>query len=700
MSSLRDRFLELINFELAWDKVATNHGCAGVDGETIVDFGHRKATALSGLQQAVKTGKYQPMPLRQLFIPKKTGGWRELGIPTVRDRIVQQALLQVMHPVMEAEFDPASFAYRPGRSHLMAVERVAYWRSRGYDWVLDADIVKYFNNIQHSRLLLEVKERIDQPWLLTLLEGWITAGTLTKEGILLPICGVPQGAVISPLLANVYLDDFDQLLTAQGWKLVRYADDFVVMARSRQRLLAGQETVAQLLLSMNLQLHPDKTRVTSFDQGFRFLGHAFAGDVVVPLSPVSARDRVPKGAKPSTDIKLVYSDPVSASSSAMQQALVTALKQAQQPIPPPLFVVLGYRVRTDGSVEIDSKELEWRNGMSSLYVVEQGTYLQKEQERFVLKAPRDQPLEIPIREVERILVFGNVQLSTAVISSCLQLQIPVIFLSQMGEYKGHLWSAEITDLVVEGRQFERQQDQSFCVATARAIVYGKLWNSKIFLLRQNRKRQLPAVAAALERLVQAMETVGDAQRMLTLDQVRGYEGTGAMQYFQSFKPLITNPGFDWLGRNFHPPMDPVNSLLSFGYTLLFNNVFSLLLAEGLNPYLGNLHGAERQKAYLAFDLMEEFRSPIVDALVMRLINQKIIRPTDFGWPQKNQGVYLTDSARRIFLKKFEQRITEKIAHPDVKESVTYRRVIQLQIQRYKRALLGTHRYEAFRRVNK
>ena len=116
--------------------------------------------------------------------------------------------------------------------------------------------------------------------------------------------------------------------------------------------------------------------------------------------------------------------------------------------------------------------------------------------------------------------------------------------------------------------------------------------------------------------------------------------------------MITHPDFDWQGRNFHPPLDPVNSLLSFGYTLLFNNVFSLLLAEGLNPYLGHLHGAERQKAYLAFDLMEEFRSPIVDALVMRLVNQKTVRPSDFTWPQEHGGVYLSGPARRIFLRRF------------------------------------------------
>ncbi|MBW4582850.1 MAG: CRISPR-associated endonuclease Cas1 [Tildeniella nuda ZEHNDER 1965/U140] len=125
---------------------------------------------------------------------------------------------------------------------------------------------------------------------------------------------------------------------------------------------------------------------------------------------------------------------------------------------------------------------------------------------------------------------------------------------------------------------------------------------------------------------------------------------------------------------------------------------SLSLAEGLNPYLGNLHGAERPKAYLAFDLMEEFRSPIVDTLVMKLVNQKMLRPTDFTWPTETGGVYLAEPARRLFLKQFEERISLKLAHPDVKEQVSYRRAIQLQIQRYTKAVLGNVPYETFERV--
>ncbi|NEP20315.1 MAG: CRISPR-associated endonuclease Cas1, partial [Leptolyngbya sp. SIO4C1] len=280
----------------------------------------------------------------------------------------------------------------------------------------------------------------------------------------------------------------------------------------------------------------------------------------------------------------------------------------------------------------------------------------------------------------------------------LQLSIPVIFLSQLGEYKGHLWSAESPDLVVETAQFKRQAEVPFQLAMARAVVRGKLVNSKQLLLRLRREDAAPEVIGAIARLsdiIKALDTLADS---LTLEQIRGYEGFGAAQYFAALNQLIRNPGFSLPKRAFHPPPDPMNSLLSFGYTLLFNNVFSLLITEGLNPYLGNLHGAERPKAYLAFDLMEEFRSPIVDTLVMKLVNQKAIRPTDFTWPTDKGGVYLTGSARRLFLKRFEERMGETASHPDVKSPVSYRRIIQLQVQRYVKSLLGDRPYEAFRRI--
>ena len=700
---LRQRFLAMENFELAWDKVASNAGCAGVDGETVKAFGYRKQRALPQLRRAVATGRYRPLPLRQLFIPKQGNEWRELGVPAVRDRIVQQALLQVLHPLMEEEFEPSSFAYRPGRSHLKAVRQVAKWRDSGYDWVLEADIVKYFNNIQHDRLVDEVRERLNAPWVLALVKAWVEAGVLTKGGIVLPQKGVPQGAVISPLLANIYLDDFDYRLTSLGHKLVRFADDFVLLARSRQRLLAGKAEVSRLLGEAHLLLHPEKTRVTRFDKGFRFLGHGFAGDLVVPLKRGRKRANKRKQQKASAadELRLVHAEQ-SQGPTAMQRAMLAALKEQHAPIPPPLYVVLGYKVRPvlkpGKRIEIEAKAPVWRSGMSSLYVMQQGTYLHKQQGRFVVRPPKGESVEIPIREVERILLFGSVQVSTAAMSTCTERHIPVMLLSQLGDYKGHLWSAELPDLVVEIAQFERRQDQAFKLAMARAMVRGKLTNSKQLLLRLRRKESHPAVLGAILRLSDTVEAIASQADALTLDQIRGYEGFGAAQYFLALNHLIRNPGFSLPKRAFHPPPDPMNSLLSFGYTLLFNNVFSLLITEGLNPYLGNLHGAERTKPYLAFDLIEEFRSPVVDTLVMKLVNQKEVRPTDFTWPTDKGGVYLTGAARRVFLKRFEERMGTKASHPDIKGKVSYRRIIQLQVKRYVRSLLNGQPYKAFRRI--
>lgn len=334
--------------------------------------------------------------------------------------------------------------------------------------------------------------------------------------------------------------------------------------------------------------------------------------------------------------------------------------------------------------------------MSLLYLTQQGTRLHKDQGRFVVSNAAPTPVEVLIRETEQVFVFGNVQLTTAAIASCLSNQIPVMFLSQTGSYRGHLWSAEGNDHRVEQIQFQRLESLEFQLQMAKAIAWGKLWNSKQLLLKHNRRRGLAEVEAAIagiNRDLQAIETVSD-----DLNVLRGYEGSAAARYFPAFGQLITIPTFGFTQRRRRPPTDPVNSLLSFGYSLLFNNVFALLRAEGLNPYLGNLHRSDRREAQLAFDLMEEMRSPIVDTLVLSLINQQVMQPDDFQPPNDQGGVYLTDAARRRFIQAFEKRIMQLVSHDDATEPIPYRQVIQFQIRRYKQSLLQDVPYKCFRRA--
>lgn len=224
---------------------------------------------------------------------------------------------------------------------------------------------------------------------------------------------------------------------------------------------------------------------------------------------------------------------------------------------------------------------------------------------------------------------------------------------------------------------------------------GKLQNSKRLLLRLNRKRRIDQVAEAIGGINVDLRSL---ERVHTVDQLRGYEGSSAARYFPALGRLIQGEGFELVRRSRRPPTDPINALLSFGYTLLYNNVLSLILVEGLNPYLGNLHRSERKETHLAFDLMEAFRSPIVDSLVLRLVNQGIIRPDDFQPSAKNGGIYLSDGARRQFLQQFERRISEVTAYPGSSEPIEYRRAIQRQVQDYKRSLPSGLPYEPFLRA--
>lgn len=296
-TSLVAEFLSMENFRQAWEKVAANQGAAGIDAETIDDFRQNLQTNLLQLRESVANSTYQAHPCKQVLIPKNQGSWRELKIPAVRDRIVQQALLNVLAPVWESKFSCCSFAYRPNLSYLDAVEAVARWRDLGYGWVLDADIAQYFDNIDHQRLLREIRKEIDNPGILCLIKSWMAVGLLTHDGVIRTEKGIPQGAVISPILANIYLNEFDHFFSNFPLKLVRYADDFVVLARTKDQIVRAYSEVERLLNSIGLALHPDKTQITNFDRGFRFLGHGFLESAIFPLE--SPKNLGKSGAKES-----------------------------------------------------------------------------------------------------------------------------------------------------------------------------------------------------------------------------------------------------------------------------------------------------------------------------------------------------------------------------------------------------------------
>lgn len=282
--ALYDRVCRSDVLREAWRRVKGNRGAAGVDAQTLAEVEAYGVERLLGeLQCALRGGSYRPAPVRRVTIPKSDGGRRPLGIPTVRDRVVQQATRLVLEPIFEADFLAVSFGFRPRRSATDAAERIRVAFPRGNAWVAEADIRDYFGSIDQQKLLELVAGRVSDRRVLKLLGQWLRAGVMDDGRFSETVSGTPQGGVISPLLSNIYLHAFDRAFSVRGiGELVRYADDFVVLCRSEGEANAALGAAGEILAGLGLELHPDKTKVVDLREGregFDFLGWHFRARV-------------------------------------------------------------------------------------------------------------------------------------------------------------------------------------------------------------------------------------------------------------------------------------------------------------------------------------------------------------------------------------------------------------------------------------
>ena len=275
--SLIDKLQSETTLRAAFAQVEANRGAAGVDHVSVEHYAKEVDANLRRLSEELRTGSYLPQQIRRHYIPKPgSGEMRPLGIPTVRDRVVQTALRMVMEPIFERDFAAHSYGFRPNRGCKDALRRVQELLNTGYVHIVDADLKSYFDTIPKDRLTALIDRKVSDGRIMTLIASFLEQGVLDGEQEWTPEQGTPQGAVVSPLLSNIYLDPLDHLMAARGFEMVRYADDFVVMCRSQEDATAALAVVQQWTVSAGLTLHPTKTRlVDERDGGFDFLGYHF-----------------------------------------------------------------------------------------------------------------------------------------------------------------------------------------------------------------------------------------------------------------------------------------------------------------------------------------------------------------------------------------------------------------------------------------
>jgi CRISPR-associated endonuclease Cas1 len=613
---------------------------------------------LLGLAESLQQQRYVPHPALGFW---RRQGQRQaarlIGIATVKDRIVQRYLLQQITPLLEEAFSPCSFAYRSDRSVFKAVDYLLALGEGSSAWVLQTDIHHFFDQLAWPILLTALEQLPLKPHIRHSLQQQICTDIVLGGRRIARSKGVIQGSTLSGALANLYLNSFDQHCLAEGIRLVRYGDDLAAVCATETEAYQTLTHIEHRLKGLYLGLNPHKTIITPPDGPLIFLGHHIqAGQVLGTVKdwrPYRPQRRGTAVANPRP-----------------QRPKLCDLNQTRPilPLANPLH--------------------SWSDAMTTLYITDQGAMLRVQDNQFQVYHHQELQLAIPASRVSHIILFGCCNLSHAAARLALWRKIPVVFLSQKGNYFGRLETAGQAEVDSLTQQVLKSQDGAFCQAMAATLVRGKLHNSRKVLQRLNYRHHQPIAANAIEELERLMARLeGAISPDSSLEVLRGYEGQGAKLYFAGLGSLFSGP-FQFEKRTLRPPKDPINSLLSLGYTLLHQNMYSLVLAAGLHSHFGHLHTPRKGHPALVMDLIEEFRSPIVDSLVAYLINSKIFSEDDFTPPGDRDGVYLFPHGLKRFIKHWEDRMQMETTHPHTGFKVTYRRCLELQVREYTACLMG------------
>jgi len=645
-----------------WERVRDNDGGPGVDGVTVEAYDAHAATLLPELLAQAQRGEYLPLPLRKIVVEKQpgTGLGRTLLVPCVRDRILQTAMARLLSRSFEEEFLEISYAYRAGRGVDRAVARILQLRDRGWTDVVDADITSYFDEISHK--LMQERLRGDpavDPATLDILKSWIKAEVWDGHRLTPLRRGIPQGSPISPLMANYFLTPLDEALAAGGHKLIRYADDFLILCKSREGAEGALAATAGVLRGLGLRLNMSKTRLTSFAEGFRFLGVRFAGqEAMIPWKPHRKQGRV---------LFIARAMPPRALREYRKVHGVRPAGPAGPERPPGAGA--GKVTTRAGAAEVD---------MPYLYVTLQGAILRKSGDRFLLEHDGEIVMDLPYHRLEHILVFGNVQITSQAMAEALDHNIALSLFSRQGRYRGSLSPPPGKNVLLRLQQYGIRQDVGAALGVARETIRWKLENCLRVLERyEDRDRQADETQEARQAITGIQAGLDEAD---SVPEIQGREGAAARLYFDGVM-RFNRSGLEWRGREKHPARDPLNALLSLAYTLVMQELSALVEAHGLDPAIGFLHEVDGARPSLALDLMEPFRAPIADRFVLTTVNRGQIQAEDFEKRDDHGGLFLKPEAMRGFFEAWERWMLTPVAREGEKP-VHFRDLLRQEVANF------------------
>ncbi len=689
---LLDRALLDDSLLAGWERVRDNAGGPGIDGVTVNQFGQGILSRLPALRQRVLGAGYEALPLRRIELARPNKPPRILAVPCVADRVVQSAVALTLSPLLDPGFEDFSFGYRPGRSVPRAVQRLCDARDAGLVWVGEADIQTCFDTIPWAALLQRLADTLPDVSLLPLIRHWLGLPLERANGHRqVRTMGVPQGSPLSPLLSNVFLDGLDKALADGPWRAVRYADDFVIAAASREQAQRGLQLAARWLKSAGLRLNLDKTQVVHVEQGFTFLGVRFRGTQISAVQPGAAPWVLPRAARPGRPQHANHQDAAKVHPGDAPRATRNRPDPGPSTFGPPTSAAPpqpsalpqpAWQTAAQQSSAMAPPAQPAAPRLRTLYLTEPGAYLHIDGERLLVGKGQEELASIPAEKVDQVVADTEGAVSFGALRLLLRHDATLLLTPGAGgEPAGLLVPMNGRQVQLRAAQFARLTDGAFRIAVAQCIVQAKIANSRVLLRRYRRFRPQGDrnEDVALQRLY------AQCPQATTLDAVRGYEGAAARIHFDAFSTLLGEPwAFDT--RNRQPPKDPVNALLSYGYTILFHTVHSFILRRGLDPFVGALHAPRDGHAALASDLMEPYRSLIVDATVLRFLTQGGVSPDDFA--QDDPG-RLPVGIKRRYIAALEQKFASPVGRNGSEgDPPDWRRIIERDVNAWAAAVQG------------